>query len=181
MKLRGWNQMFYILFQYYIKVYVEQSKLSHSPSVFVLRIRSGTGSGSYISKTSPALSPLCWCYSPQPTTLMVHTHSHHSHVCSSVKSSFQHVSVLSQWWSLPTPWTEPTPFSLWASAWLVSSDYYSLCQCSRFGFSVSEGLCCASWQGPTAWWTYWQPSSITSSGAIYWWVTHTVRRHSGSY
>ena len=40
--------------------------------------------------------------------------------------------------------------------------------------SVWEEICFASWQEPTVWWTYWQPSSITSSGDIYWWVICTV-------
>lgn len=36
-------------------------------------------------------------------------------------------------------------------------------------------LCFPSWQEPTVWWTYWPPSSITSSGDTYWWVCHCMK------
>ena len=43
--------------------------------VFLFRIRRRTGSGRDISETCHSLLPLCWYFSPQPITLMVHNQS----------------------------------------------------------------------------------------------------------
>lgn len=82
-------------------------------------------------------------------------------------------SVPSQWWSLPTPSTEPTPFSLSPSASSVSSQHVIvIIVVIIWCLDVKVIKRLLSLQEPTVWWTYWLPSSITSSEDIYWWVPH---------
>lgn len=162
---------------------VVSSSVAHSRSLFLFRIQRRTRSGGYISETCPIPSPLCWCCSPQPTTLMVHNQSHdQSAICLLLSlwwnCHFNMSSVPSQWWSLPTPSTEPTPFSLLPSVSLVSSQHIIvIAVIADYCVDVKVMKCLVSLQEPTVWWTYWLPSSITSSEDIYWWVSRTAPHH----
>lgn len=130
------------------------------------------GSGSYISETCPTPSPLCWCCSLQPTTQMVRTHCLWSTAnwTGVFKESDRLVFICAV--MIPA-YTLNRFYSIFFIAFSVIGKLAD----GLLIVVLAHEIClmhAAPWQEPTVWWTYWRPSSITSSEGIYWWVTCVV-------